>query len=112
MEILDGNYTLEDIQALSFKNVPRGIFKSGKSQIALDYHAGLLILRPGDIVQIRLYLRKPEINKSIYLMRGIVYKIAKNEFECSFGGMLLLYKGDINENLMENAEIFVSVAKV
>lgn len=112
MEMFDDKYTVDDIRDLSFKKVPRGIFTSHKSQIALDYHSQLLPLKLGDNVQITLYSKKPEINKNIYLMRGIVYKIEKDGFECSFGGMLLLYKGDINENLMENAEVFVSVAKV
>lgn len=112
MEMLDDDYTLDDILDLSFKVTPRGVFSSRTSQLALDYHCGLLPLKRGDRVHIKLYLKMPEIDKSVYLMGGRVYRIDREGFECSFGGLLLLYKGDINENLVEDAKVYLSVAKV
>lgn len=112
MEIHSSNYVLDEILDLSFKTVPRGIFVSPIARIALDYYSMLLCLHEHDRVEIRLYTKKPDINKSIYLMRGIVYKIDEDGFECSCGGLLLLYKGEINESITNDMELFVSVAKI
>ena len=112
MEIHSEIYKLEDICDVSFKTVPRGFFTSETSQIALDYHSLLLNLQKGDSVQLKFYSKKPEILKNIYLMAGSVYKIEENTFECSFGGLLLLYKGHFNGNISEDDEIFVSISKI
>ena len=45
-------------------------------------------------------------------MRGVVYKIEEDTFECSFGGLLLLYKGPISDELSLDSQIYVSVSKV
>lgn len=113
MEVLSENYTLHEIYDQPFKTVPRGIFSSDKSHLALDYHSGLLSLSKGDKVQIRLYInQKPEINKQIYLMRGTVYKIEEDLMECSFGGLLLIYKGSIHEELALDIPVYVAVIKL
>lgn len=113
MLILQGNYKLEEIYDQPFKTVPRGIFKSDDSQMALDYHSGLLNLSINDMVEIKLYIdQKPDINKSIYLMRGVIYKIEDNLFECSFGGLLLIYKGTLCDDITLDAQIYISVNKI
>lgn len=112
MEIHSGVYKYVDVCDLSFKTVPRGFFESETSQIALDYHSLLLNLQKGDNVQLKLYSKKPEILRNIYLMAGTVYKIGDNTFECSFGGLLLLYKGQFGGSISEDDEIFVSVSKI
>lgn len=113
MEILRENYTLEEIYDQPFKTVPRGIFKSPNSKLALDYHSGLLSLVKKDNVEIRLYLKnKPDVNKNIYLMRGVVYKIEEDSFECSFGGLLLIYSGPLSDELELDAPIYVSVNRI
>lgn len=112
MEIHSGVYVVEDILDLSSKTVPRGVFKGADSEFALDYHSGLLPIAKLDTVRFALYMEKPSIPPTVYLMRGLVYKIEENRFEASFGGLLLLFQGPLNERLSEDAEIFLSLLVV
>ncbi|KAI5151839.1 hypothetical protein ENBRE01_2423 [Enteropsectra breve] len=112
MEILNETYRAVDNLILSFEMVPRVVLVSNTSEMSIDYHKGLLPLATGDDVQVRLYLEEPILPSNIYLMRGTVYKIEEDGFECSFGGLLLFYKGKIHENLLIDSEIFVSIAKI
>ena len=112
MEILNERYVLEGINDEPFKTVPRGFLKSKESEIALDYPSVMLNLMPDDNVNIRLFLNKaPSLSKEILLMSGIVYKIEKDYFEASFGGLLLLFKGSLHEDLALDSKIYISVSK-
>ncbi|KAI5170062.1 hypothetical protein PAEPH01_1218 [Pancytospora epiphaga] len=112
MELVNEKFELVDIYDLSFKTVPRGLFVNDRIKLALDYHADLLSLSKGDSVQIGIYHKKPELPKSTYLMRGVVYKIEESKFECSFGGLLLLYQGNLGSSLVEDGELYLSVLKI
>lgn len=113
MHILSENYTLADIKNMAFDKVPRGTFVSPRSKIALDYHQDLCSLKLNDNTQINVYLsERPVVNRNIYLMRGIVYKIEESRYEASFGGLLMFYEGPLHESLCIEAEIYISVAKV
>lgn len=112
MEIHSGTYRLEDACDEPFKTVPRGFFTSSTSQLSLDYHGQLLSLQRGDMAELKFYSKRPEIQKNTYLMAGTVYKIDGDAFECSFGGLLLLYKGQFGGSISEDDDIFLSVSKV
>lgn len=113
MHILSENYTLTDIKNMAFEKVPRGSFVSPHSRIALDYHEDLCHLKVTDTIQINVYLsEQPAVSRNIYLMRGIVYKIEENRYEASFGGLLMIYEGPLHGSLRNEAEIYVSVARI
>lgn len=112
MEVLSENYKVLDIITLSCPTVPRAVLHSPSSEMALDYYKALLPLNKNENIQIKLYLEEPTVPSNIYLMRGVVYKLDNEGYECSFGGLLLFYKGEIHDNMKIDSEIFVSVAKI
>jgi len=112
MQVHSQTYTVGEIANDVFPTVPRALLRSNGTEMAIDYHGQLLRLQENDRVEVRLYTKKPEINKSIYLMQGIMYQIDSSGFECSFGGLLLLYKGLVDDSLSTNMDIFVSVEKL
>lgn len=113
MQILSEKLKVTEIKTTEFEKVPRATLESPRVGIAIDYHADLCFLKVNDEVEICIYTTKrPEINKNIYLMRGIVYKIGERNFSVSFGGMLMFYKGDMLENIELESEIYLSIAKI
>ena len=113
MQILSENYKVTDIKNLAFEKVPRGSFVSKTSRIALDYHSDLCNIKLDDTLKIDIFLTvKPTVSKSCYLMRGIVYKIEEKRFEASFGGLLMFYEGDLDDNLALEAEIYIAIQKI
>ena len=113
MQILAGDFKVTNIKNLAFHKVPRASLESQTSRIALDYHADLCHLKLHDNVRVELFLSsKPSINKNCYLMRGIIYKIEENRFEASFGGLLMFYEGQLDENIALESEIYISIFKI
>lgn len=93
--------------------VERGMFesKNGRS-IALDYHSKLLVIKPGDKVQIKMYTAMPQnVSDSTYLVQGLVYETGDGSFEFSAYGLLLLYKGDTPKEIQMDMKMYVEVEK-
>lgn len=113
MEVHSEEYTLHEKLDTSFDVVPRGLFVAkSDTKIALDYHKDLLRVETGDAVCIKLYAAMPVIDKKIYLMQGVVYDIHKDGMDCSFGGLILMYRGPLNHAITNGMDIFVSVEKI
>lgn len=109
MLIVGENYKVAEIKNTSFDKVPRAILQAPTSKIAADYHSDLCDIKLNDTVKVVMSVGElPSVPKNTYLMRGTVYKIEEGRFEVSCGGLLVFYEGPIIEELVVEAEVYVS----
>lgn len=102
-------YHVESIDSTHFEITPRAILKNGHSTVELDYHSHLLFLKETCQVKMEIYVgQQPTLPKNIYLTRGIIYKIAEGKFSASFGGLLLIYNGNLSNDIQEGMEIYAA----
>lgn len=115
MELHSGQYTLAELLGTTAPMVPRGVFMPTGgcgASLALEYHSGLLPLRVGDAVHISLHTERPAIPQTSYLMHGIVDEIEDELFVASFGGLLLIYKGELPQSLRSGMEVYVAAERL
>ncbi|ORD94371.1 hypothetical protein ECANGB1_840 [Enterospora canceri] len=95
-----------------YELVPKAFLRNSEMEMSVDYHSGLLKLSEGDEVEIKLYLNEmPEMEQNAYVMSGIVYEVDDSNVKCSFGGLLLDYKGR-NEDIESGAIIHASIKRI
>lgn len=110
MLLSSDTYVLQNKDNRHYKTVTRAEFSNSHTEIHLDYHSDLLKINEGDNVKIDIYCNElPKIDKSIYSMRGVLYSIEEGEFRVSFGGLQLIYKGELKSKLETELEIYITV---
>lgn len=104
---------IKRIDSIPFEITPNAYSEiNANTRINFNYHSGLLKLREGDAVEIKFFLNNKPVNTDTYTMSGIIYETNKTCIKCSFGGLLMEYEGENNEEIAVGTKVHVTIQKV